>query len=167
MDIEHLTDDRSAPETELLKLFRAAFGGADSLWPANQRWLVREEGRLIAHVAVQRRWFLVGKRYLEGWFVGTVCTVPDRQRSRIASELLRVVHQDLRQQELPFAVLNCAKSLIGFYKGVGYSLVADRGTYLRGGRAVTDNDSALAIALNPEFDLSMLHCGSFPFGFDF
>lgn len=116
---------------------------------------------------MQRRWFLIGKRYLEGWFVGAVCTTPDRQRNGISSDLLRVAHQDLRQQELPFAVLNCAESLIGFYVGVGYSVVADRGTYLRGGRAVTDNDPALAIAFSPEFDFSILHCASFPFGFDF
>lgn len=141
MDIEYLCDDRNPPETELLELFRAAFGGADSLWPANQRWLAREEGRLIAHVAVQRRWFLVGKRYLEGWFVGSVCTAPDCQRRGIASDLLRVAHENLRQQELPFAVLNCATALIGLYEGVGYSLVADRGNYLRGGRAETDNDT--------------------------
>jgi len=166
-ELEHIVDDREAPEDDLLHLFRDAFGGTDSLWPANQRWLAWMDRRLVAHVAVQRRWFIVNGRYYEGWFLGAVCTAPEFQRRRIATELLRITHAGLRREEVAFAVLNCGESVVGFYARSGYKRIADRGTYLREGVAMIDDDPAMAISLTPDFDIGRLVCDSFPFGFDF
>ena len=77
--IVHLVNDQDVPATALLQLLRRAFGGADSLWPANQRWLYWSDDTLVGHVSVQRRWFLVNQRYWEGWFVGGVCVDPTAQ----------------------------------------------------------------------------------------
>jgi GNAT superfamily N-acetyltransferase len=166
-ELEHIVDDRGAPERELLQLFRSAFGGADSLWPANQRWLAWIGGRLAAHVAIQRRWYLLHGRYYEGWMVGTVCTTPEMQRRGIATELLRITHADLKRDELAFAALNCGAPRVAFYERCGYQRISDRAIYLRDATAVIDDDPALAISLKPHFDVTCLACDSFPFGFDF
>ena len=63
---ERITDDIGLPAAELLRLFRASFGGADSIRPANQRWLLWTADGLVGHVAVQRRWFVVDQKYREG-----------------------------------------------------------------------------------------------------
>ena len=74
--VEHISDDIGLPGAELLWLFRASFGSADVLWPTNQRWLLWSADKLVGHVSVQRRWFVVDKRHFEGWFVGSVCVDP-------------------------------------------------------------------------------------------
>ena len=151
--VERFSGDIGLPETELLRLFRAAFGGADTLWPANQRWLLWSSDKLVGHVSVQRRWFVVNKRYFEGWFVGGVCANPAVQRSGIGTLLMRQAHADLTPQELSFAVLNCGDPLVGFYERVGYVKISDRALYIRDGKLALDEDPALAISLKPDFDI--------------
>ena len=167
MRLAHITGDTGVSEQELLGLFRASFGGADTLWPANQRWLVRCGGQLIGHASVQRRWFVVHRVHFEGWFVGGVCTVPAMQRRGIGTALMRQVHVDLIRQELKFAVLNCGEPRVGFYERVGYRRISDRGLYLRRDRLEIDDDPALVIGLDPGFDINVLKCEAFPFGFEF
>ncbi|MDA0336057.1 MAG: GNAT family N-acetyltransferase [bacterium] len=166
-DLEHIVDYLNVPEDELLQLLGDAFVGADTLWPANQRWLAWIDHRLVACVAIQRRWFRLASGCYEGWMVGTVGTTPDLQRRGIATQLLRITHADLRKDELAFAVLNCGASRVRFYERNGYQQVSARATYLRDGLAVIDNDPAMAISLQPEFDVTRLAGDSFPFGFDF
>ncbi len=165
--VEHFSGDIGLPEAELLRLFRAAFGGADTLWPANQRWLLWSSDKLLGHVSVQRRWFIVNKQYFEGWFVGGVCADPAVQRSGIGALLMRQAHGDLTPQELDFAVLNCGHPLVGFYERVGYVKISDRALYIRDGKLALDEDSALAISFKQGFDVAVLTCEAFPFGFDF
>lgn len=165
--VEHLSGDIGLPEAELLRLFRAVFGGADTLWPANQRWLLWSTDKLLGHVSVQRRWFVVNKRHLEGWFVGGVCVDPAVQRRGAGTLLMQQAHADLTSQELSFAVLNCGGPLVGFYERVGYVKISDRALYLRDGKLALDEDPALAIGLKQGFSLTALTCEAFPFGFDF
>lgn len=166
--IEHLVGDVGLPETEILSLLKAAMGGDDSPpWPANQRWLLWSSNKLLAHVSVQRRWFVVNKHYFEGWHVGGVCVQPAIQRSGIGTFLMRQVHADLSRQELAFAVLNCSRSLVSFYNGVGYTRVSDHALYIRDGKLVSEEDPALAISFRQSFDVAVLTCEAFPFGFDF
>ena len=106
-------------------------------------------------------------RYIEGWFLGTVCTMPDMQRRGLATQLLSRVYSDLARRDLPFSVLNCGEPLVGFYERSGYRRIADRATYLRGVSAVVDDDPAMATSLSSDFDVASLVCDSFPFGFDF
>ncbi len=165
--IEHLRDDNGVDEEALLALFRDAFGGAESLWPANQRWLGRVRGQIVSHAAVQHRWFIANKTYQQGWFVGTVCTLPDYQHRGFAAQVMRAMHQDLIDDVLSFAVLNCGDSVEPFYERLGYARVAPRATFLRNGQSVVDEDPSLAISLHAGFDVACLTCESFPFGFDF
>lgn len=165
--VEHLSDDIGLPKADLLRLFRTAFGGVETLWPANQRWLLWSSDKLLGHVSVQRRWFVVNKQYFEGWFVGGVCAGPTVQRSGIGTLILRQAHADLTLQELDFAVLNCGHPLVGFYERVGYVKISDRALYIRDGKLVLDEDPALAISFKQGFDVTALMCEAFPFGFDF
>lgn len=165
--IVHLVNDQDVPATALLQLLRRAFGGADSLWPANQRWLYWSDDTLVGHVSVQRRWFLVNQRYWEGWFVGGVCVDPTAQGHGIGTALMRRTNVDLAQQSLPFAVLNCGHSRVAFYERFGYIKIADRALYLRKGATAIDEDPALAISFCQEFDATLLCSDIFPFGFDF
>ena len=165
--VEHLSGDMGLAETELLCLFRKAFGAADTLWPANQRWLLWSSDDLLGHVSVQRRWFLVNEQYFEGWFVGGVCVDLSVQRSGLGTLLMRQVHADLTVQELDFAVLNCGHQLVGFYERVGYEKLSDRALYLRDEELAFDEDPALAISFKRRVDISILKCKAFPFGFDF
>ena len=166
--LEHLYADVGLPQGALLGLLKAAFGGDDAPpWPANQRGLLWSAGQLRGHVSVQRRWFIVNQRYFEGWFVGGVCTHPDVQGSGIATQLLQRAHADLRRQELSFAVLNCNRTLVGFYERVGYVQIAARALYIRADQIMLDEDPALAISLKTGFDVAVLACAAFPFGFDF
>ncbi|MBT3341513.1 MAG: GNAT family N-acetyltransferase [Gemmatimonadetes bacterium] len=166
-DIQHIQDDSDVPTAELLDLFRAAFGGADTLCPANQRWIARLDGLVVSHVAVQRRWFLVNRVYHEGWFVGMVCTGPDQQHKGLATQLVLRAHEDLVREDLAFTALNCGDGVVPFYEQLGYTCISPRGTYLRGDRGIVDEDPAMAFSLNPDFDVQDLACDSFPFGFDF
>ena len=87
--IERISDDVGLPEKEILSLLKAAMGGDDTPpWPANQRWLLWHSAELIGHVSVQRRWFVVNRRYWEGWHVGGVCVHPSVQREGIGSYLM-------------------------------------------------------------------------------
>ena len=166
--IEHLSGDVGLPATEILSLLKAAFGGDDTPpWPANQRWLLWSADKLLGHVSVQRRWFVVNKHYFEGWHVGGVCVHPAVQRSGIGTFLMRQVHADLSAQELDFAVLNCGHPRVGFYNRVGYTKISDRALYIRDGELVSDEDPALAISFRQSFDVTALACEAFPFGFDF
>jgi len=166
--IEHLIDDVGLPEKEVLSLLKAAMGGDDTPpWPANQRWLLWHSDKLIAHVSVQQRWFVVKKHYCEGWHVGGVCVHPGNQGKGIGTLLMEQVHADLSRQELGFAILNCGSSLIKFYERVGYIKVSNRGMYIRDGALAIDNDPALAISFRQAFDVGVLKCEAFPFGFDF
>ncbi len=166
--IEHIINDVSLPEKAILSLLKAAMGGDDTPpWPANQRWLIWHSERLIAHVSVQRRWFVVKKHYYEGWHVGGVCVNPGNQGKGIGTLLMEQAHADLSRQELGFAILNCGRSLIKFYERVGYIRVSNRGMYLRGGELVIDADPAMAISFGQAFDVGVLKCETFPFGFDF
>jgi len=165
--VEHRLDDTDLPEAELLRLFRAAFGGADILWSANQRWLLWSSDKLLGHVSVQRRWFIVNKRHFEGWFVGGVCVDPAVQRSGIGSLLMRQAHADLASQELSFAVLNCGDRIVRFYERFGYVKISDRALYIRENKLAVDEDPVLAVSFKQEFDVSALTCEVFPFGFDF
>ena len=165
--LEHLVGDTGIPRDSLLDLFSSAFGSVDTLWPANQRWLFWWDDRLVGHAAVQRRWFIVDKSYFEGWFVGAVCTEPSTQRRGIGTELMRRANADLAVQELDFAVLNCGEPRVGFYERAGYKRISERGLYLRGKKLVIDEDPALAISLQPDFDVNALATSAFPFGFDF
>jgi len=165
---EHLSEDVGLPEKEILSLLKAALGGDDTPpWPANQRWLLWSSNKLLAHVSVQRRWFVVNKHYFQGWHVGGVCVHPAVQRSGIGTFLMQQAHADLYLQELGFAVLNCSRSLVRFYNGVGYMGVSDRALYIRDGKLVCEADPALATSLRQDFDVSVLECEAFPFGFDF
>ena len=165
--IEHISEEVGLPESSLLRLFRAAFGTIDVLWPANQRWLLWEAEQLVGHVSVQRRWFVLNKRYFEGWFVGGVCVDPAYQESGLGTLLMRQVHTDLASQTLDFAVLNCGAPLARFYERIGYVKVSDRAIYLRDGELALDEDHALVISFNQAFDVAALMCEAFPFGFDF
>jgi len=166
--IEHLFDDVGLPENEVLSLLKAAMGGDDTPpWPANQRWLLWQSDKLIAHVSVQRRWFVVKKHYHEGWHVGGVCVHQGNQGKGIGTLLMEHVHADLSRQELGFAVLNCSSSLIKFYKRVGYVKVSDHGMYIRDDALAIDDDPALAVSFRKSFDIRVLNCDAFPFGFDF
>ena len=166
--VEHLSGDVGFPEAEILRLLKAALGGDDTPpWPANQRWLLCSHDRLLGHVSVQRRWFVVNRHYFEGWLVGGVCVDPAVQRSGIGTLLMRQAHADLSLQELDFAVLNCARSLVRFYDRVGYVKISDRALYIRDDRLVIEEDPALAISFRERFDVGALACEAFPFGFDF
>ena len=165
--IEHISEEADLPEADLLQLFRAAFGAVDAVCPANQRWLLWVTDKLVGHVSVQRRWFVVSKRYFEGWFVGGVCVDPAFQKSGLGTLLMRRAHTDLATQMLDFAVLNCGAPLAKFYERVGYVKVSDRACYLRDGKLALDEDPALAISCNAGFDVATLVCDAFPFGFDF
>jgi GNAT superfamily N-acetyltransferase len=166
--IERLSGDVGLPVTDILSLLKAAFGGDDTPpWPANQRWLLWSPDKLLGHVSVQRRWFVVNKHYFEGWHVGGVCVDPAVQRSGIGTLLMRQVHADLSLQELDFAVLNCGRPLVRFYNKVGYTKVSDCALYMRDGRLVSEEDPALAISFRQTFDVAGLTCEVFPFGFDF
>lgn len=166
--IEHLSGDVGLPVTEILSLLKAAMGGDDTPpWPANQRWLLWSSEKLLGHVSVQRRWFVVNKHYFEGWHVGGVCVHPAVQRSGIGTFLMRQVHADLSLQELAFAVLNCGHPLVRFYDEVGYTKISDRALYIRDGKLVSDEDPAMAISFRQGFDVAALTCEAFPFGFDF
>ena len=165
--IEHISEEVGLPETELLQLFWAAFGAVDALWPANQRWLLWAADKLVGHASVQRRWFILKKRYFEGWMVGGVCVDPVYQKSGLGTLLMRQAHTDLASQTLDFAVLNCGATRVSFYEHVGYVKVSDRALYLRGGELAFDEDPALAISFNKAFDVTTLLCSAFPFGFDF
>jgi len=165
--LEHLIGDTGIPGDSLLELFSSAFGSVDTLWPANQRWLFWLDDRLVGHAAVQRRWFVIDKSHFEGWFVGAVCTEPSVQGRGIGTALMRQAHADLATQELNFAVLNCGEPRVHFYERVGYKRISERGLYLRGERVVVDEDPALAIPLEPGFDVDVLATDAFPFGFDF
>jgi GNAT superfamily N-acetyltransferase len=166
--IEHLSNDVGLPEKEVLSLLKASMGGDDTPpWPANQRWLIWHSDKLIAHVSVQRRWFVVNKHYFEGWHVGGVCVHPGVQGKGVGTFLMERAHADLSRQELGFAVLNCGRPLIRFYKRVGYIKVSDRAMYIRDDGFVIDEDPALAISFQPAFDVGVLKSDAFPFGFDF
>jgi ribosomal protein S18 acetylase RimI-like enzyme len=166
--IEHLSGDVGLPVTEILSLLKAAMGGDDTPpWPANQRWLLWSSDKLLGHVSVQRRWFVVNKHYFEGWHIGGVCVHPAVQRGGIGTFLMQQVNRDLSLQELAFAVLNCGHSLVKFYDKVGYTKIADRALYIRNGKLVSDEDPALAISFRQSFDVAALTCEAFPFGFDF
>lgn len=168
MRVEHIVSDVGLPERAVSALLMAAMGGDDTPpWPANQRWLMWDSEKLIAHVSVQRRWFVVRKRYYEGWHLGGVCVNPDDQGRGIGTWLMERVHADLSRQELGFAVLNCSRSLVQFYGGVGYAQISDHGMYLRDGERVIEADPAMAISLGGRFDVALLKCEAFPFGFDF
>ena len=90
--IERIYDDLELPGTEILQLFRPCFGEVDSLWPANRRWLLWSPDRLVGHVSVQRRWFVVNGRHFEGWFVGGVCVDPVLQGRGLGTLLMRQAH---------------------------------------------------------------------------
>ena len=166
--IKHLSGDAGFPEKEILALLKAALGGDETLpWPANQRWLLWSTDKLLAHVSVQRRWFLVNQHYFEGWHVGGVCVHPPVQRSGIGTLLMRRAHADLSLQELAFAVLNCGHPLVRFYNRIGYTKISDRALYIRHGKLVSEEDPALAISFRKSFDVAALTCEAFPFGFDF
>lgn len=166
--IEHLSGDVGLPEKEILFLLQAALGGDDTPpWPANQRWLVWSSDKLLGHVSVQRRWFVVNKHYFEGWHVGGVCVHPAVQRGGLGTLLMRQAHADLALQDLAFAVLNCGRPLVRFYSRVGYTKVSDRALYIRDGRLVSEEDPALAISFRQSFEVAALTCEAFPFGFDF
>ena len=166
--IEHISGDVDLPEKEILSLLKAAMGGDDTPpWPANQRWLLWLSDKLIGHISVQQRWFVVNKHYLEGWHVGGVCVHPSVQRKGIGSLLMKRVNADLTLQELEFAVLNCGHSLVRFYKRVGYTKVSDRALYIRDDNLAIEEDPVLAISFRKDFDITALMCKTFPFGFDF
>lgn len=166
--IEHLSSDIGLPETEVLCLLKAALGGDDTPpWPANQRWLLWSPNKLIGHVSVQRRWFVIHKHYFEGWHVGGVCVDPVVQRTGKGTLLMRQVHADLSLQELDFAVLNCGRPLVRFYDRVGYIKISDHAVYIRDNQLVLEADPALAISFRQSFDVTTLACEAFPFGFDF
>ena len=166
--VEHLIDDVGLHEKDVLSLLKAAMGGDDTPpWPANQRWLLWQSDRLIAHGSVQRRWFVVKRHYYEGWHVGGVCVHPESQGKGIGTLLMEQVHADLSPQEFGFAVLNCGRHLIKFYERVGYSKVSERGMYIRDGALIIDDDPALAISFKQAFDVGVLKCEAFPFAFDF
>lgn len=166
--IEHLSGDASLPEKQILSLLKVTLGGDDAPpWPANQRWLLWSADKLLAHVSVQRRWFVVNQHYFQGWYVGGVCVHPAVQRSGIGTLLMRQAHADLSLQELAFAVLNCGHPLVGFYNRIRYAKVSDRALYIRDGELVSEEDPALAISFRQSFDVAALTCEAFPFGFDF
>ena len=166
--IVHISGDIGFPEQEILSLLKAAMGGDDTPpWPANQRWLLWSSDKLIGHISVQRRWFVVSRLYLEGWHVGGVCVHPSVQGCGIGSFLMMRANDDLKHQELEFAVLNCGRSLVRFYERVGYTRVSDRALYIRDGKLSIDEDPALAISFRQDFDITTLMCKTFPFGFDF
>jgi len=167
IQIEHIFDDRELKVNELVSLLISVFGGTDSLWPANQRWLLKKGDRIISHASVQRRWFIVNARYYQGWFVGGVCTDSDYQRQGFASILMQQMYEDLKNQELEFIVLNCGESKVHFYETLGYKRIADRAVYLRNGQQEIDDDPALALTLKASFDVEALSCEIFPFGFEF
>jgi len=166
--IERISDDVGLPEKEILSLLKATMGGDDTPpWPANQRWLLWYSAELIGHVSVQRRWFVVNRRYWEGWHVGGVCVHPRVQREGIGSFMMERVQADLSLQGLGFAILNCGRHLVRFYEGVGYTKVSDRALYIRNGKLAIDEDPAMAISVRKGFDVTVLGCDAFPFGFDF
>lgn len=108
-----------------------------------------------------------GVSYMEGWHVGGVCIHPSVQRKGIGTLLMEQAHADLSLQELEFAVLNCGHHLVRFYEKVGYTKVSDRALYLRDGKLAMDEDPAFAISFRKGFDITVLMCEVFPFGFDF
>lgn len=168
MRIERIVNDVGLPASAILSLLKAAMGGDDTPpWPANQRWLLWYGDRLVAHVSAQQRWFVVHKQYYEGWHIGGVCVHPGDQRRGIGTLLMEQAHTDLSRHELGFAVLNCGSSLVRFYQRVGYTKISDRGMYLRDGELVIDADPAMTISLGQGFDVRVLRCQAFPFGFDF
>lgn len=165
---QHLEDDRLVPGKAVLDLQSIAFDAdMNELLPANHRWLCWHGEELIAHAAVQRRWFVIRRAYLEGWMLGGVCTEPQYQRQGVARRLLAQVHEDLSMGPLHFIVLNCGNRVRRFYEKIEYKEVSPHGLYLRNGSIEIDNDPALARVLSPELDTDRLRCEAFPFVNDF
>ncbi len=168
MKIEHIHDDIGMDTASILHLLKGALGGDDSpLWPANQRWLLMSGDRLLAHVSVQRRWFIIKHRYFEGWYIGGVCVEPSFQRKGIGTLLMQNVHEDLFLQELPFAVLGCSPDIAGFYKGLGYVRISDCSLHICNEELLKEDNTVMGISLSPGFDINLLSCERFPFGFIF
>ncbi len=168
--IEHRPNDKNSPETEILDLLKAAFGGGDGPpLPVNQRWLMRSPDKFLGHAAVQRRWFVVNNKYFEGWLLGGVCIDPDLQGKGLASILIKKVLSDLADQELEFAILCCDKEqLENYYKNLGFTKISDSALYLEDGKLErVDGDRTLAISFRKYFDVEALRTEHFPFGFDF
>ncbi len=169
--IEHLANDKNSPEAEILGLLKTAFGGGDGpLLPVNQRWLIRSsDHRLLGHAGVQRRWFVVNKRFYEGWLLGGICIDPDLQGKGLAGLLIKKVLSDLAQQELNFAILCCDKEhLEKYYKKLGFTKISDSALYLEDEKLEkVDGDRILVKSLKKDFNIEVLRSDPFPFGFDF
>jgi predicted acetyltransferase len=130
-DVEYMKDEMLDEEIDrqLRVLLSSCFVGEHNAMFAHQRfcrempqhrWMVREPGRIIAHVASHERKIWSGDTMFAIGGIAEVCVHPDHRGKGLVKKMLMETHEWLRVRNVPFAVLFGAESV---YSSSGYFVV--------------------------------------------
>ena len=125
MDISYLPDARvdERLDTDLRTLLSGCFGDAFKnkryhFEPPMHRWLVRDEGQLIAHLAVHDKTFEHEGATTPFLGIAEVCVAPSHRGRGLVKEMLKAA--EVQFAEVPFAIL---LGDAGVYGSSGYHTV--------------------------------------------
>jgi nodulation protein A len=125
------------------------FGGQSwNLARKEARLWLAEDGRPVAHLAVQRRLIgtAAGDMLVAG--VGEVAVAPDRQRDRLGTALVHALSERLRGElAADVAFLVCAAPVAGFYTRTGWTQVDNTMRYLAADAVTVREDTPIAMIL--------------------
>jgi nodulation protein A len=131
------TELTEADHAALSDLLHAAFGRntdefAAQSWPARYArkearvWLSDDAGRPVAHLGVERRLVGIAGADVLVAGVGEVAVAPDRQGEGLGGALMAALDERLRAElAADFAFVQCGDNVLGFYRGTGWTQVAN------------------------------------------
>lgn len=130
-----------------MRLMREVFGFT-ALPGFDRHYLIDLGGRLAGFAAVQDRIVeFDGDKAVAG-LIGLVAVDPAVRRKGTGTALMRYLAERERKPGKAL-VLNCGRVLVGFYEGAGFTEIAPRAGYSRGGNIKWDEDPLLALGMAP------------------
>lgn len=118
--------------------------------PAEIRSLLTAGSKVISQAAIKQcRYEFIGNPLIATWILGYVCTDSAYRGQGLASQCLRELFDELHSGSW-IMVLNCKKSVVGFYEKCGFEIIAEKASYDRNGSLSIDDDPVMARCSSPE-----------------
>jgi GNAT superfamily N-acetyltransferase len=152
-------DEGLAPFTASLdNLYRDCFDGLRFCESdhAEVRSVLSAGHDVISHAAIKQCTYnFISDSGVATWILGYVCTDREFRGRGHASQCLLELFDALQSQAW-IMVLNCKRTVAGFYEKCGFEIIADKASYDRNGKISIDDDPVMAKCSTPELKTAIV-----------